>query len=230
MPLPHDAAHPCILLMVGRDDWQRDGPLNIALLDRLQRPGVRVVWEDPATRVAHAWLRWIRHWPGMPAALQLWGRRLLLLGCAAVWPRYALYLLRRRGSSIEARCSSLQRTVRSLARQGEVLILSRSSGGRVASRVADTLPLRHIVCLGYPFQPPHQGDEPARYQHLATLRTPMLIIQGRHDVYGGAEVPTRYALSPQIALRIVETDHDFRLSPAQADHIVGLIEDALGWR
>jgi hypothetical protein len=36
-------------------------------------------------------------------------------------------------------------------------------------------------------------------------------------------------LSPQVRLRVVEADHDFRLDAAQADQIVALIEAELGW-
>lgn len=218
-----------ILLMVGRDDWQKDGPLNIQLLERLRRPGLRVVWEDPATAWVHAWLDWCRRHPALSGLLRQPGLRAAQLAYAATHPAYLGYLWRRGRRTVENRCASLTHTVRSLAPQGELIFFARSSGGRVASLVADALPVARIVCLGYPFRHPEAGDEPERYRHLATLRTPMLIVQGRHDVYGGAEVAQRYPLSPQVRLRVVEADHDFRLNAAQADQIVALIEAELGW-
>lgn len=218
-----------ILLMVGRDDWQKDGPLNIQLLERLRRPGLRVVWEDSATAWVHAWLDWCRRHPALSGRLRQPGLRAAQLAYAATHPAYLGYLWRRGRRTVENRCASLTHTVRSLAPQGELIFFARSSGGRVASLVADALPVARIVCLGYPFRHPEAGDEPARYRHLATLRTPMLIVQGRHDVYGGAEVAQRYPLSPQVRLRVVEADHDFRLDAAQADQIVALIEAELGW-
>ena len=218
-----------ILLMVGRDDWQKDGPLNIQLLERLRRPGLRVVWEDPATAWVHAWLDWCRRHPALSGLLRQPGLRAAQLAYAATHPAYLGYLWRRGRRTVENRCASLTHTVRSLAPQGELIFFARSSGGRVASLVADALPVARIVCLGYPFRHPEAGDEPARYRHLATLRTPMLIVQGQHDVYGGAEVARRYPLSPQVRLRVVEADHDFRLDDAQADRIVALIEAELGW-
>ena len=218
-----------ILLMVGRDDWQKDGPLNIQLLERLRRPGLRVVWEDPATAWVHAWLDWCRRHPALSGLLRQPGLRAAQLAYAATHPAYLGYLWRRGRRTVENRCASLTHTVRSLAPQGELIFFARSSGGRVASLVADALPVARIVCLGYPFRHPEAGDEPERYRHLATLRTPMLIVQGRHDVYGGAEVAQRYPLSPQVRLRVVEADHDFRLDAAQADQIVALIEAELGW-
>lgn len=218
-----------ILLMVGRDDWQKDGPLNIQLLERLRRPGLRVVWEDPATAWVHAWLDWCRRHPALSGRLRQPGLRAAQLAYAATHPAYLGYLWRRGRRTVENRCASLTHTVRSLAPQGELIFFARSSGGRVASLVADALPVARIVCLGYPFRHSEAGDEPARYRHLATLRTPMLIVQGRHDVYGGAEVARRYPLSQQVRLRVVEADHDFRLDAAQADQIVALIEAELGW-
>ena len=225
-PIPPVSRTP-ILLMVGRDHWQKDGPLNIQLLERLRRPGLRVAWEDPATAWVHAWLDWTRQHPGLPGWLRHLGLRGAQLTYALVHPSYLAYLRGRR--TLEDRCTNLAHTVRALARQGEVIVFARSSGGRVASLVADALPLAHIVCLGYPFRHPEAGDEPERYRHLATLRTPMLIVQGRHDVYGGAEVTRRYPLSPQVRVRVVEADHEFRLDAAQADRIVALIEAELGW-
>lgn len=227
-PIPPVSRTP-ILLMVGRDHWQKDGPLNIQLLERLRRPGLRVAWEDPATAWVHAWQDWSRRHPDLPGWLRPLGLRGAQLAYALAHPSYLAYLRRRGRRTLEDRCASLAHTVRALAQQGEVIVFARSSGGRVASLVADALPLAHIVCLGYPFRHPEAGDEPARYRHLATLRTPMLIVQGRHDVYGGAEVARRYPLSPQVRLRVVEADHDFRLDAAQADQIVALIEAELGW-
>ena len=219
-----------ILLMVGRDHWQKDGPLNIQLLDRLRRPGLRIVWEDPATAAIHAWLDRTRRWPGLPGWLQRLGLRSVQLIHALTHPAYAVYLWRKGRHTLEDRCVSLRHTLHRLAREdAQVIVFARSSGGRVVSLVADELALAHIVCLGYPFRHPEAGDEPERYRHLATLRTPMLIVQGRHDVYGGAEVAQRYPLSPQVRLRVVEADHDFRLDAAQADQIVALIEAELGW-
>lgn len=228
-PARRPTPHATVLLMVGRDDWQKDGPLNIQLLERLRRPGLRVVWEDPATAWVHAWLDWARRHPGLPSRLRHLGLRAAQLAYAVRHPSYLGYLRRRGRRTVENRCASLTHSVHALAQQGEVIVFARSSGGRVASLVADGLPMARIVCLGYPFRHPEAGDEPQRYRHLATLRTPMLIVQGRHDVYGGAEVAQRYRLSPQVRLRVVETDHDFRLDPAQADRIVALIETELGW-
>ena len=94
-------------------------------------------------------------------------------------------------------------------------------GNRVTIQdIADELGLKQIVCLGYPFKHPEQDDDPARYTHLAKLQTPMLIMQGIHDEYGGIEIQTRYELSNNITLLFLDTDHNFAIDDAMAQDIV----------
>lgn len=213
-----DPSAPRYLLMVGRDDWRRDSTLNRVLLDGLARHGLQVVWEDAAAQWVHR----------CPAAAPRWLLRGVQLAYALTHWRYAGYLLRRRARTLESRCASLQHTVRQLGDPARTVVLARSSGGRVASQVADGLGLRALVCLGYPFRHPEAGDEPARYAHLATLRTPLHILQGERDVYGGREVVQRYRLSPAVTLRFFDTDHDFRPGEAGAGPVLRAIEEALG--
>src|SRR5690606_10507373 len=68
----------------------------------------------------------------------------------------------------------------------DLAIGGKSMGGRMASRVADELGVRALVCLGYPFHPPG-APERLRTAHLATLRTPTLIVQGTRDRVGTRE-------------------------------------------
>lgn len=91
-----------------------------------------------------------------------------------------------------------------------LVIGGKSMGGRMASLVADAAGVAGLVCLGYPFHPPGKPDAP-RTAHLATLRTPTLIIQGTRDPFGGPAEVAGYTLSPQIALQwIADGDHDLR--------------------
>ncbi len=98
----------------------------------------------------------------------------------------------------------------------------------MASLIADELGLKQIVCLGYPFKHPEQGDDPARYTHLAKLQTPMLIMQGIHDEYGGIEIKTRYELSHNITLLFLNTDHNFTMDDGMEQEIVQHIERVVG--
>jgi len=91
-----------------------------------------------------------------------------------------------------------------------LVIGGKSMGGRMASRVADEMGVRGLVCLGYPFHPPGQPEK-TRTAHLADLRTPTLIVQGTRDTLGSREDVEGYTLSPQIHLVWLEDgDHSFK--------------------
>lgn len=69
-----------------------------------------------------------------------------------------------------------------------------------------------VICLGYPFRHPDGAEEPNRFQHLATMTTPTLIIQGLHDAYGGSNFPLHYTLSTAVEVQYVDCAHDFRIT------------------
>jgi len=91
-----------------------------------------------------------------------------------------------------------------------LVIGGKSLGGRMASLLADEVKARGLVCLGYPFHPP-KHPERLRTAHLEQIRTPMLIVQGTRDPFGGPEEVAGYRLSPAIRLVWIEDgDHDLR--------------------
>lgn len=97
---------------------------------------------------------------------------------------------------------------------GPVVVGGKSFGGRVASMVADDVGAVGVVALGYPFHPPKRPDR-LRTEHLLTLRTRMLVVQGERDPFGTVdEVPT-YDLPESIAVRWA-TDGDHSLKPRRA--------------
>jgi len=110
--------------------------------------------------------------------------------------------------------------VDALEAQGRLLIGGKSLGGRVASMVADELHgagrIAGLVCLGYPFHPPG-SPEKLRTAHLQGLCCPALICQGTRDPFGTREEVAGYRLSPSIAVRWFEGDHD--LKPKKADGV-----------
>lgn len=109
-----------------------------------------------------------------------------------------------------------------LSKQGpttDVILIGRSSGGRLASWYASHHPVRAVICLGYPFQNPLCGPEPVRYVHLAGLAVPTLILQGLRDEYGGRNVVENYALSPMVQVKLLDTDHNFQPSSEAWDTV-----------
>lgn len=110
---------------------------------------------------------------------------------------------------------------------GSALIIGgKSLGGRVATLLAaelsDPTPVAGCLCLGYPFHPPGRPTQ-QRTAHLATLRTPTLIIQGERDPFGRREEVEAYPLAPAVELHwLPAADHSFRPSRSsgfsEADH------------
>jgi len=94
--------------------------------------------------------------------------------------------------------------------EGPLAIGGKSMGGRVASRVADELGVRGLVCLGYPFHPPGRPEK-TRTEHLAGLRTPTLVLQGERDPFGRPDEVAAYDLSPAITVEwLPDGDHSFK--------------------
>jgi len=128
--------------------------------------------------------------------------------------------------------------VDALAAEGPLIIGGKSMGGRVASMVADELfgsaRADGLLCLGYPFHPPGKPGE-LRTKHLASLKTPALIVQGTRDVFGTREEVFSYELSPAIEILWLEdADHDLKPRKSisgfsQAGHLKTMAEAAANW-
>jgi predicted alpha/beta-hydrolase family hydrolase len=74
------------------------------------------------------------------------------------------------------------RVIDMLGHEG-LVIGGKSMGGRIASLVADEAGVAELICLGYPFHPVGKRDR-MRVEHLQTIKTPTLIVQGDRDPFG----------------------------------------------
>lgn len=100
-----------------------------------------------------------------------------------------------------------------------LIIGGKSMGGRIASMVADEAGVAGLVCLGYPFHPPGKPEK-LRTEHLETLKTPALILQGERDPFGRRDEVTGYKLSESIDIEFLpDGDHD--LKPRKASGRTG---------
>lgn len=115
-----------------------------------------------------------------------------------------------------------------------VFIGGKSMGGRVATLVGDQVnagdragltdqstdsdrtrgriqsTVSGIVCLGYPFHPKGKPEK-LRVDHLETLETPTLILQGTRDPLGDQGEIRGYGLSKRIEVTFLEDgDHDLK--------------------
>jgi predicted alpha/beta-hydrolase family hydrolase len=73
----------------------------------------------------------------------------------------------------------------------------KSMGGRIASLVADEVGVAGLVCLGYPFHPVGKPDK-LWVEHLKTIKTSTLIVQGERDPFGIREEVAGYKLSKKV--------------------------------
>jgi predicted alpha/beta-hydrolase family hydrolase len=91
-----------------------------------------------------------------------------------------------------------------------LVVAGKSMGGRIASMIADEVGAAGLICVGYPFHPPGKPDK-LRTEHLETLMTPALILQGERDPFGRREEVGGYALSKSIEVEFLpDGDHDLK--------------------
>ncbi len=104
---------------------------------------------------------------------------------------------------------------------GGCAIGGKSMGGRIASEVlaerGDALEgVRGLVLLGYPLHPPGRPAQ-LRTAHLPQLATPVLIVQGGNDTFGGPDDVRRAfaaARGPVEVLAVDGADHSFKVPRA----------------
>ena len=111
---------------------------------------------------------------------------------------------------------------------GELVIGGKSMGGRLAAMVADELEVKGLVCLGYPFHPPGRPEK-LRTEHLGSLRTPALFIQGERDALGNREEVVGYELSEQLRMAwLVDGDHSFKPRKSSGHTVEENLQTAIG--
>jgi predicted alpha/beta-hydrolase family hydrolase len=92
----------------------------------------------------------------------------------------------------------------------KLVIGGKSMGGRIASLIADDAKVAGLVCLGYPFHPVGKPDT-LRVEHLETIRTPTLILQGTRDPFGDRHEVKDYRLSAAVRVHWLEDgEHSFK--------------------
>lgn len=113
------------------------------------------------------------------------------------------------------------------AESAPLWLAGKSMGGRMASLLADDLGATGLVCLGYPFHPAGKPER-LRTEHLATLATPTLIVQGERDALGTRAEVAGYALAPTLEVQWIATaDHDLKpLKSSGLSQTQALVETA----
>ncbi|MEJ2119180.1 MAG: dienelactone hydrolase family protein [Alphaproteobacteria bacterium] len=113
-----------------------------------------------------------------------------------------------------------------------LIVGGKSMGGRIASMIAATLeqegtPASGVACLGYPFHPPGKPER-LRTEHLETIKTPTLILQGERDPFGKRDEVEAYSLSDAVQLHwLADGDHGFKPRKASGRTEADSIEEAV---
>lgn len=209
-----------IIFLIGRDNWQKDDNLNHILIQNLKKTKHEIRWEDPAGSLLYKLRSFENKYNWLPNYVKKINTRILQLSYGLFNWNYFKYLSYRRNSSIELRTQCLKKSILQLGNKKEIIVLSRSAGGRLASYIVDELKINYLICLSYPFKHPNKAANSTRYMHLLNLKTPMLIIQADKDEYGGIEVKKKYTLSLQIELFFVNANHDFILTKNDWERVI----------
>jgi hypothetical protein len=203
-----------ILLIIERNNYKSDISLMTRLVTIMQGLGYDTLWYRHNRVSLNSKLDKDGKYNNYPLHLRRTIKAFLLLMRPALWTHF-LNARRSEVSILKKKQRKLKTHISALAKKGDITVLSRSAGARMASLIADEAGVKKLICIGYPFKHPNGPEDPDRYEHLAVIKTPTLIIQGTLDEYGGTEVPVRYNLSSSIKLKFVETTHDFNLKNDQ---------------
>ncbi|MDP5290767.1 alpha/beta fold hydrolase [Oceanimonas sp. CHS3-5] len=92
----------------------------------------------------------------------------------------------------------------------KLFLAGKSMGGRMASLVADELQPAGLMLLGFPFYPPGKPER-FRGQHLASIATPTLLLQGERDTFGNREAVASFDLADTVdTCWVTDGDHGFK--------------------
>jgi hypothetical protein len=178
---------------------------------------------DPTNRLK-SWPVWVRK----PI------KALLLIGHPSQWSHFLnwWYVSKTtviKPNALNERTRDLRHYLKDLkSRHQRLVIIGRSINAVTATRIADEFDIEKVIALGYAFENPKLGVEPIRFKHLETIRTPCLIVQGVHDVYGGNDVAERYRFSPAVKLAFANTDHDFHLEGDDWNSLIHRLNTFIG--
>lgn len=126
---------------------------------------------------------------------------------------------------LEGRFREVITAARQDKRAGRRLFIGgKSMGGRMATHLAaqaDIEGLEGVIALGYPLHPPGKPDQP-RTAHLPAITSPLLIIQGEHDVFGTPSElePVIATMQAPVTLHVVRGgDHSLKVRGRPSEQV-----------
>ncbi|EAT13705.1 alpha/beta hydrolase [Bermanella marisrubri] len=121
------------------------------------------------------------------------------------------------------------------SQQGDVYLMGKSMGGRMASILAaehSELPIQQVFALGYPFHPLNKPEK-LRVDHFPNMSCAMTIYQGQRDKLGDQGLVESLVLPTNIEVAWLEDgDHDLKPRVKSGythdEHIQTVINDIAG--
>lgn len=156
------------------------------------------------------------------------------------------FLYTEAGRRLPDRTEALERCYRAVAQAvtahgdwaaNRLCIGGKSMGGRMASHLAaagDDLAQRisGLVLLGYPLHPPGK-PQTLRVAHLASIRAPVLIVQGERDAFGSPlELAPHFGVAPASVTVHAVANGDHSLAPPKrigppVDEVYAGVQDVI---
>ncbi len=205
-----------IFVFVGRANRQKSNGLFPRLALRLGAAGHDTVSFEPAriveserinARLAQGRPRLAAATgPGHPLALRI-ARALAKAALLLAGPQRMGFIDAALTSPMRANARELRRFVARLP-AGRVHLIGHSAGCIIATMAADSPRVCSVTASGYPFRHPLHPPEPWRTRHLPGVKRPLLLIQGRRDIYGGDPEAYGPLLPGQAQIITPDDDHE----------------------
>ena len=217
-----------VIYYVCRDHYEKDNEFNFKMVEHIKRMNIHIEWEDKTIEFEYKKDKLHKIFYHFPKALRNLIRSLFKKYYKVKHFKLLSALKSDKKMEISQRIECMRRDIERLSCEYRVYVMARSAGARWISSIADTLKIEHIIAIGYPFKHPDEEEEVGRYSHLKGLETPMTIIQGASDEYGGKESVDKYPLSERVSLKFVQGKHDFKLEECEWKRVFNMIEGIVG--
>lgn len=220
-----------IILLIGREHLEKDSYLYTAILSEIK--GIQFdVFNDSYSYFKR------RVYPYIVKVIPRFIRKQPIIRCLYLQieeqfysiilnpPDYKLHVaFQKNPNDIPLRIEKLAKRLSKIPSNTEITLIGRSAGAIVATMVSFNHPVHKIIALGYPFKHPDFDEEAYRHEHLKHVKTPMLLIQGLQDVYGGKEIEKKYLFNANTKIVFENINHDFELTEENRIQILRNIEN-----
>jgi predicted alpha/beta-hydrolase family hydrolase len=121
----------------------------------------------------------------------------------------------------------------SMRMRSPLVVGGRSAGARSACRIARSVGAKGVLALAFPLHPPGRPER-SRLPELLGARTPVLVVQGENDPFGGPEefpgdVDLAVVPGADHGMHVPRTRSQGPAGSSQADALAVVLEATLEW-